>query len=39
VVLLSFYVAVLSASGGWEHLQYQARKDWWLLAPDSHPDA
>ena len=31
--LATFYVAVLAASGGWEHLADQARADWWLLAP------
>jgi uncharacterized membrane protein YhaH (DUF805 family) len=31
--LTGFYVAVLAASGGWEHLRDQARTDWWLLMP------
>jgi hypothetical protein len=31
--LAGFYVAVLAASGGWEHLADQARADWWLLMP------
>jgi hypothetical protein len=31
--LTGFYVAVLAASGGWEHLRDQARADWWLLMP------
>lgn len=31
--LTGSYVAVVGASGGWEHLVDQARTDWWLLAP------
>lgn len=31
--LAAFYVTVLAASGGWEHLIDQARTDWWLLTP------
>jgi hypothetical protein len=29
----TFYIIVLAAVGGWEHLADQARTDWWLLAP------
>lgn len=32
-LLAAFYVAVLSASGGWQHLVDQTRTDWWLLTP------
>lgn len=31
--LAGLYVAVLTLSGGWEHLVDQARADWWLLMP------
>lgn len=31
--LTGFYVAVLTWSGGWEHLIDQASTDWWLLTP------
>ena len=31
--LTGFYVGVVAASGGWEHLRDQARTDWWLLTP------
>jgi CHASE2 domain-containing sensor protein len=31
--LVAFYVTVLWASGGREHLADQARTDWWLLVP------
>ena len=31
--LVAFYVVVLAAAAGWEHLRNQARQDWWLLAP------
>ena len=31
--LAAFYVAVLVAAAGWQHLGSQARQDWWLLAP------
>lgn len=30
--LAAFYVTVLAAASGWEHLRDQARQDWWLLA-------
>lgn len=32
-LLAAFYVAVLAASGGLQHLVDQTRTDWWLLTP------